>query len=250
MSRSFGKAAPNKSTRMVKTAVLFLTVVVGCHVAIGAELSFLEKNPALKEQLLQWEREAPEAVKREIRTLRTEVSIDKAHAAFRLRDSGASTKGAILALIETFADRRQLIWMLTGSVNAPGNRTSPASEAVRTLGKIGTPAVEPLIAALMDESNSVRRSAAEALGEIKDLRAVEPLIAALKDGRYAVRSAAADELGEIKDLRAVEPLIAALKDEDAHVRSSAVRALRAITGRDFGQNQDEWLSWSEEQQQK
>lgn len=71
------------------------------------------------------------------------------------------------------------------------------------LGKIGNPrAVEPLIIALKDED--VRFSSALALGDIKDPRAVEPLIVALnKKEEEVLRRSAAEALGNIKDLSAV-----------------------------------------------
>ena len=47
----------------------------------------------------------------------------------------------------------------------------------------------------------------------------------------------------IRDFRAVEPLITALKDEDGSVRSEAVSALRTITGKDLGEDSDEWKTW-------
>jgi HEAT repeat protein len=59
----------------------------------------------------------------------------------------------------------------------------------------------------------VRSDAAQALGEIYEVRAVEPLIAALEDSHMLVRSSAADALGKIRDTRAVEPLIGALKNK-------------------------------------
>jgi len=96
------------------------------------------------------------------------------------------------------------------------------------LGKIGTPAVEPLLAALKDEDSGVRSKAARALGEIKDTRAVEPLISALEDEDPGVRWNVAYALGEIKDARAVEPLIATLEDEDPGVRENAAIALGEI----------------------
>jgi hypothetical protein len=102
----------------------------------------------------------------------------------------------------------------------------------KTLGKIGEPAVEPLIQALKNEHWSVREGAAEALGEIGSTRAVEPLIQALKDeDSYEdsyVRRKAARALGEIRSTRAVEPLIQALKDEDWCVRQEAAEALGKI----------------------
>ena len=98
--------------------------------------------------------------------------------------------------------------------------------AVGALGKIGAPAVAPLIAALKDEDTNVRRNAADALGEVNDVRAVEPLIEALKDPN--VRRNAADALGEIKDVRAIDPLIAALGDEERYFRNDAAGALGKI----------------------
>ena len=81
-----------------------------------------------------------------------------------------------------------------------------------TLEMIGSPAGEPLIAALEDKDPCVRCRVISLLGKIKDPRAVEPLIAALKDPDLDVRGEAAYALGEINDIRAVEPLIVTLKN--------------------------------------
>jgi len=54
--------------------------------------------------------------------------------------------------------------------------------------EIGAHAMEPLIAALGDRDNSVRRSAAEVLSKIGDSHAVEPLIQLFKDVGYEVKS--------------------------------------------------------------
>jgi len=98
--------------------------------------------------------------------------------------------------------------------------------AAYALGELKDPrAVEPLIEALKDENRRVRAETAEALGKLKDPRAVEPLIEALKDKDSVVRGIAAEALGKLKDPRAVEPLIGALKDEDWYVRKSAAEAL-------------------------
>ena len=92
---------------------------------------------------------------------------------------------------------------------------------------IGTPAVEPLIAALKDSDKDVRQAAAEALEKIGTCT-VEPLIAALKDSDKDVRQAAAEALGKIGDIRAVEPLVAALKDGNSFPRKAAAQALEAM----------------------
>ena len=80
------------------------------------------------------------------------------------------------------------------------------------LGKLGEPAVEPLVSILNDESilHFDRRNAAEALGVIGNPRAIEPLIRALAD-RNVVESAAwaLEHIGE----PAVDPLIEAAKEK-------------------------------------
>jgi hypothetical protein len=96
--------------------------------------------------------------------------------------------------------------------------------AGKALIEIGTPAVEPLIAVLVHSDWEVRRSAVEALGQIGDARAVEPLIAALKDRKEDVCKTAGKALVEI-GTPAVEPLITALEDNDKDVRKAVAKAL-------------------------
>ena len=89
--------------------------------------------------------------------------------------------------------------------------------------------VKGLIKALgYQKDGHVRNAAAGVLGQIGDTRAVEPLIAALKDESWGVRHYAAEALGQIGDTRAVELLIAALKDRDSNVREAAAGALEAL----------------------
>jgi HEAT repeat protein len=105
---------------------------------------------------------------------------------------------------------------------------SVRNSAADALARIGEPAVEPLIAALKDESTQVRDTAVVALGKTGDARAMEPLIAALK-AESVLRPLAYDALVEIgKHTSVVEPLIAALKDQDQDIRLVAIRALGEI----------------------
>lgn len=134
--------------------------------------------------------------------------------------------------------------------------------------RIGEPAVQPLIEALLRDRGKirdVRRQAAMALAQIGDERAVKPLcwarqkeptmtgarefiipallkiakpsyqvlLEALKDGDKDIRLGAIDTLCEIAledklDVNAIKPLIQALKDEDKNVRRLAAQALGAI----------------------
>jgi HEAT repeat protein len=84
-----------------------------------------------------------------------------------------------------------------------------------------------LLKSLQDPNPRVR---AEAAFLCNDRRAVEPLIAALQDESAVVRYYAALSLGRLGDKRAEVPLIATLRDRDQCVRECAGHALRFICG--------------------
>lgn len=96
---------------------------------------------------------------------------------------------------------------------------------VKALVKAGAPSVDPLIAALEHGNPSLRRLAANALGQIGDPRAVELLVAVLPDGDLHLRRLATTALGQIGDSRAVESLIAVLQDAPVRIREAAAEAL-------------------------
>jgi HEAT repeat protein len=78
------------------------------------------------------------------------------------------------------------------------------------------------------EEQNVHWAAGKALGEIGNVRAIEPLVKALKDPLEAVRRAAAKALGEIGEAQAVVPLIELLKDSQEFVRREVAKALDAL----------------------
>jgi HEAT repeat protein len=108
---------------------------------------------------------------------------------------------------------------------------SPGEQAAIALASMGTPAVEPLTAALSDSNSSVRRNAAWAIGELTNMgdseraNAVPSLSSLLSDSDEWVRMAAARALGEIRDERAVEPLMNTLSDGSWRVRELGAWAL-------------------------
>jgi HEAT repeats len=105
-----------------------------------------------------------------------------------------------------------------------------SQSAAEALIRMGSPALETLLAALRHEASCARKLAAFALGEIGDRRAVEPLIQALgQDDKYEVRTAATIALGQLKDARALWVLIATLKlrGETTPERQQALEALQS-----------------------
>ena len=138
--------------------------------------------------------------------------------------------------------------------------SSDLAVAAIALGKMNDPrAVDPLILALNDQDEYVRRSAISALACTKDSRAIKALvrgltydnckywpgpselsaleemgqtikkslIEALNDEDPLVRGGAAFALGDLKFNVDLEPLIAVLSDENTNVRKLALLGLRA-----------------------
>jgi len=109
-----------------------------------------------------------------------------------------------------------------------GQRTVYAGVVV-ALNGIGSAAVEPLVAALGNADEQIRRGTVAVLGQIGDQRAVEPLIASLGDADEQVRRDAAGVLGQFAAPRAVEPLVGlACADASFKVRMKAAEALGKI----------------------
>ncbi len=96
----------------------------------------------------------------------------------------------------------------------------------KALIKIGPSSVDSLIGFLKDSEDEVRGRAAEALGEIGDIKATPFLVELLKDDISDVRIKAADALGQLKDSAAIGPLVEARNDDDYEVAEVAIWALR------------------------
>ena len=101
-------------------------------------------------------------------------------------------------------------------------------KAAESLGYTGNKrATKPLIK-FLKENNDIQSAAAEALGQIRDKRAVKHLIDALKIGHWYFQIRVIRSLGQIGDKRAIEPLINALKDDYFLIRKKAAEALGQI----------------------
>jgi HEAT repeat protein len=109
---------------------------------------------------------------------------------------------------------------ITNLSTYPTNDSRVVAEVIRLL------AEEP--------DDSVRPSAAAALGTMRDRLAVEPLIAALADHYVVVRQYAAQSLGMLGDTRAIEPLKKLLSDPEDAVREAAETAINRLHASFFG----------------
>lgn len=89
--------------------------------------------------------------------------------------------------------------------------------------------IAALIERLKDTDATVRRAAANSLGNLRSRTAVPALIAAMADRNKEVRRAVCEALGNIRDARAVAALSRALNDDDPEVRNHALDALGEFT---------------------
>lgn len=107
--------------------------------------------------------------------------------------------------------------------------------------------VKILVKLLDSNSQGIRKDAAYALGEIKRNQALTPLINRLKiekDDR--VQCSISFALGELGDKEAIEPIIKTTKlsiDKNGYMQYEGPKALKKITGQDFGYDVDKYEQW-------
>ena len=101
--------------------------------------------------------------------------------------------------------------------------------------EIGAPAVEPLVNALNDKSQTVRWESAKALGQIRDPRSIDALVKALQDRQFDVRWLAAEALIAIGN-KSVKPLLQAVVDnpDREYVREGAHHVFHDLRGGQYG----------------
>lgn len=162
-----------------------------------------------------------------IAKLSSDSPLERVNAAMELGKLGPTANPAIPHLIAILSDSAS-VTLHTGSI--PALPTSPAREAMTALIQIGDPSVEPLIGALKERNSEVQQNAAEALGDMNDVRAVEPLIALLNKNDTTVRKNALEALGKLGDVRAVDPILEALKDRRTIIQDTAFNALKNLLG--------------------
>jgi HEAT repeat protein len=103
-------------------------------------------------------------------------------------------------------------------------------QSVLALEKMGKPAVDYLVSALNDEDKWIRYTAADALGNIGDLKCVDNLIGLLSDQDQDVRFATADALGRLGDKKACNALNEMCQKDNGYVKVAALEALEKLSG--------------------
>lgn len=120
------------------------------------------------------------------------------------------------------------------------------AQALRALGTSGQPNVaEDLISGLGHADPQVRRDAAAAMCDITNPVLVDPLLEHLKNDVDAqTRINCAQALGKYFDRRVIMALADALDDRDVAVELKALGSLKAITGKDLGQERGPWAAYA------
>jgi ubiquinone biosynthesis protein UbiJ len=138
----------------------------------------------------------------------------------------------ISAFAQARSEARDALALGTAARLGSDNSSSIRRDAAAALGNIGSErAVDALLKTLLEDQDSyVRGSAAAALGSIGSERAVNALLKALLDDQgFVVRESAASALGRIGSERAVNALInALLETQESDVQRSAAEALGNI----------------------
>ena len=104
-------------------------------------------------------------------------------------------------------------------------------EAARALGVVGGSGddqVEPLVKALDDPNDGVRRTATLSLGRIRDPRSAEALVEILSR-RPELWQEASAALATAADEELLPRLVALLDSDSSHVRCGALRAIAALS---------------------
>ncbi|NIM06127.1 MAG: hypothetical protein GTN65_11070, partial [Armatimonadetes bacterium] len=96
---------------------------------------------------------------------------------------------------------------------------------IRIFGKIGAPAVMPLVDSLKSENKEVTKLTIRILADIKDNRAVAPLVPLLDREDYNIRGHTCEALGKIADTSAFAPVSLCMEDSVEVVRKNAAVAL-------------------------
>lgn len=226
----------------------------------------------------------PSDIRIKIIQLLSKAPGERIKAAKALGAMGQRSYLAVPYLIELLDDRAKAENLFDKAYNTI-NPLGPAgtfvcSQVIDALVRIGSPAVEPLIAAfyksqrpyqrqnalyalkrindfrilnflinvLFKESDSnLRMWAAQGLGDSLQQAAIAPLLVSLeKEQDVQVLAYVMMSLGKLRAQQAIDPLIETLKDKKLSIWSHV--ALYEITGQRFGEDYQQWKKWRENEE--
>jgi len=174
----------------------------------------------------------PKEIKNKILLLYSTDAAERGNAAMQLREFRAKALKPTVPFLMGMLHDDAPLRIPSRWVSIGGIPTSPGEESAKTLGKIGSSAVKPLIEALEDDNQHVRKCAAIGLAGAKDPQAIDPLLALFNKEPYStVLSSVVEALGKYTDPKVIEPLIESLGDEDWAVREKAAYAFKNIKER-------------------
>lgn len=161
----------------------------------------------------------PAEVKPQVDRLHSSDPQERAWGAYYLGQMGPKAAAAAPALIGILGDRAPLKTEVPKTAARAGilphlEGRGPGEVAAQALVNLGYPAVPALIAALKEKNSEIGQQVACNLDCLRTIRTAGPLVA---------------------------PLV--IKNEDLLAREELVKALRRITGRDFGADAGQWSNW-------
>jgi HEAT repeat protein len=166
---------------------------------------------------------------------------------------GVTTPSQRLAALQKLSDnaawkrppeRRKIAEQLAAAFHVEEDELIRA-EIVRTMGKFPGPGTDAVLRAAIDDKEAeVRLAACEAWAERGGAEATTLLSARLAgDLDKDVRLAAARGLGDVKDPAAIAALGSVLDDADPAMQYYAVVSLQKNTGKDFGNDVNQWRQY-------
>lgn len=144
----------------------------------------------------------------------------------RVRQAAGYSLGRALPEAQEERDR-----LVAGLIPIAQDGPDSVRQAVAfSLGRLGGSTAEQRLLLMfgVDNPESVRIAAAEAVGELRSELAMKVLRQAAKDDSPGMRRAAVAALGRIGNDAAIEILLASLDDPDPYVRSEAERAIHSL----------------------
>ncbi|WP_254510050.1 HEAT repeat domain-containing protein [Anatilimnocola floriformis] len=194
----------------------------------------LEKEARLRSALLLHDlgTQEPAVVKALIALCGCDGCSVRGEAADALGEIGSAAASAATTLVKLLDDEDQ--YTVDGDFYGNvGTKHLPGDHARDALSRIGTPAIPALQTALKSDSRTIRRRAAEAIGNMGTAgqAAGDDLLRALRDPHQAIRAAAARGLGQLGEARpaTIEALTTAVADKHLAVRLAAQESRAALT---------------------